>query len=35
MPGSAAQQPDLGTGGGDSDISVGQLDPTKRCPAVP
>ena len=34
MKGSAAQQPDLGTGGGDSDISVGRLDPAKPCPAI-
>ena len=34
MKGSAPQQPDLGTGGGDSEISVGQLDPNKPCPAI-
>ncbi len=34
MKGSAPQQPDLGTGGGDSDISVGQLSPTNPCPAI-
>ena len=34
MKGSAPQQPDLGTGGGDSEISVGRLDPKKPCPAI-
>ncbi len=32
--GSAPQQPDLGTGGGDSEISVGQLAPGADCPAI-
>jgi hypothetical protein len=34
LKGSAPQQPDLGTGGGDSEISIGQLDPAKPCPAI-
>src|SRR3954451_2822577 len=32
MKGSAPQQPDLGTGGGDSEISVGQLSKAGTCP---
>ncbi len=31
---SAPQQPDLGTGGGDSEISVGRLPASGKCPAI-
>jgi hypothetical protein len=31
---SAPQQPDLGTGGGDSEISVGRLAPGQKCPHI-
>lgn len=34
MKGSAAQQPDLGTGGGDSEIAVGRLGKRGTCPAI-
>ena len=34
LKGSAPQQPDLGTGGGDSEISVGQLPAGGKCPAI-
>lgn len=34
LKGSAPQQPDLGTGGGDSEISVGRLPAGGKCPAI-
>jgi len=34
LKGSAPQQPDLGTGGGDSEISVGNLAAAGKCPAI-
>jgi len=34
LKGSAPQQPDLGTGGGDSEISVGRLAASGTCPAI-
>jgi len=34
MKGSPPAQPDLGTGGGDSEISVGQLDPATGCSTI-
>ncbi len=34
LKGSAPQQPDLGTGGGDSEISVGRLPASGKCPAI-
>lgn len=34
LKGSAPQQPDLGTGGGDSEISVGRLPAAGTCPAI-
>ncbi len=34
MKGSPPVQPDLGTGGGDSEISVGQVDPVTGCSAI-
>ena len=35
MKGSAPQQPDLGTGGGDSEISVGRSTPRSPAPQLP